>query len=81
MTRTEYQLMDINFGDTNDAGSLATLLDPETGETLDDLRIPGDSEYAPIRDALKAGTGDKDLYVTVLAAMGTRKILPVYTQK
>lgn len=75
VTRKEYQIVDINDGDANEVGSIASLLDIETGETVDDLRVPDDAEYAPLREALKTSdAGGKDVFVTVLEAMGQRKI-------
>ena len=69
--RSEMQLMDIDDNDVNEDGSIASIMNPETGETVDDLRVPtNDPEYAPMLEALKAD--NKDILVTVLEAMGIR---------
>ena len=76
MTRTEYQLIDVN-----DEG-FATLLDPTSGETKDNLKLPPDAaredaeemtRYNALLDTLRAG--EKDVFVMVLTAMGTEMIL------
>lgn len=77
--RTEYQLVDFNEGDSNDEGTIVSLMDPESGDTLDDLRIPSTDEYKNLREAFAEGS--KDVYVTVLSAMGSRKILPQFQAK
>ena len=72
--------MDIDDNDVNEDGSIASIMNPETGETVDDLRIPtNDPEYTPMVEALKADT--KDVLVTVLEAMGIRKIQAQFIQK
>jgi len=78
--RSEMQLMDIDDNDVNEDGSIASIMNPETGETVDDLRVPtNDPEYAPMIEALKAD--NKDILVTVLEAMGIRKIQAQFVQK
>ena len=78
VSRRDFQLIDINEDDANDEGAIATIMDPETNDTIDDLRIPLDSEYAPLREALN---GPKDVYVAVLEALGKRKILSQFVLK
>ena len=73
------QLVDLDLNDVNENGNICTLMDPETGATVDDLRIPDDSEYAPLKDALTAD--EKDVLVTVIEAMGQRKVLPQFQCK
>ena len=70
--------MDVNDGDQNEHGSIATLMS-EAGETLEDLRIPDDDEYKALREAIKADK--QDIFVTVLAALGIRKVLPNFIAK
>ena len=70
--------MDINDGDSNEAGSIVTLMS-EAGETLEDLRVPDDDEYKNLRDAIKADK--QDLFVTVLESMSIRKVLPQFIAK
>jgi translation initiation factor 5A len=77
--RTEYQLVDIDDSDTTEDGAICSLMNPETGETLDDLRIPSDEEYNNLREAHKEDK--KDLLVMVLEAMGQRKVLSQFTMK
>ena len=78
--RTEMQLVDIDDSDVSADGTIASVMDPETGTTIDDLRIPmDDPEYKPLVEALKADS--KDLFVTILEAMGQRKILPQFVSK
>jgi hypothetical protein len=76
--RTDYQIMDIDNADTNDDGSIASLVS-ESGDTLDDLRVPDDEEYKGLREAVAAGT--HDIIVSVVEAVGIRKILPNYISK
>jgi hypothetical protein len=73
------QLLDIDDNDVTEDGSIASLMVPETGETVDDLRVPQDDEYKLLREALK--DDKKDLFVTVLEAMGIRKIQAQYVSK
>ena len=70
--------MDINDSDQNENGSIVTLMS-EAGETVEDLRVPDDDEYKSLRDAIKADK--QDLFVTVLAALGIRKVLPNFIAK
>ena len=70
--------MDINDGDSNEAGSIVTLMS-EAGETVEDLRVPDDDEYKNLRDAIKADK--QDLFVTVLESMSMRKVLPNFIAK
>jgi len=84
VTRTDYNLTDINEGDSNAEGAICSLLDPESGDMLEDLRIPMDDEYKPMREALaanEAAGSDKAVVVTVLEAMGKRKILAQFQVK
>jgi translation initiation factor 5A len=82
VTRTEYQIIDINDEDSNEVGAIASLLDLETGETVDDLRVPTDAEYNALREAVKASDASgKDVLVSVLEAMGQRKILSQFVLK
>lgn len=76
MTRKEYQLIDVN-----DEG-FASLLSAESGETIDSLKFPPDAaredaaemaKYDGLLAALRAG--EKDVFVTVLTALGTEMIL------
>ena len=74
------QLIDINNADINDDGAIASLMDPETGDTVDDLRIPEhDDEYKGLRETLKEDK--KDIFVTILEAMGIRKIQAQFATK
>lgn len=122
------QLLDIDESDQTDDGDIASIMNPETGETVDDLRVPtNDPEYKGLRDALKEdkkvgrpcvcarGAGrsrlgrraravrahssartrahpphppptlhtppPQDIFVTVLGAMGIRKIQAQYATK
>lgn len=77
--RTEWLLTDVNDDDANADGAIAGLLNPETGETRDDLRVPDDKEYANLREALLAD--EKDVFVTVIEAINRSKILPEFVQK
>jgi translation initiation factor 5A len=77
--RREWLLTDINDDDANDVGSIASLLDPEKGDTRDDLRIPDDKEYANMRAALLED--QKDVFVMVIEAVGKAKVLPEFVQK
>jgi translation initiation factor 5A len=79
LTRSELLLTDINDDDANEEGSIASLLNPETGDTRDDLRIPDTNEYKNVREALAAD--EKDIFVTVIEAIGKAKILPEYSAK
>jgi translation initiation factor 5A len=79
MVRSEWLLTDINDDDANDEGSIASLLNPETGDTRDDLRVPDDKEYANLREALAADI--KDIIVTVTEAIGKAKIQSEFVQK
>jgi len=80
VVRKEFQLIDINESDVNDQGAIASLMDTDSGESYDDMRISlDDAEYKGMREALKEGS--KDVYVTVLEAMGMRKVLPTYVCK
>lgn len=88
MTRKEYQAIDLNESDVNEEGAIASIMDPESGDTIDDLRIPVGldevgNEYKPLREAIKensSGSG-KDVFVTVLEAMGKRRILAQFAAK
>jgi len=77
--RREWLLTDINDDDANELGSIASLLDAETGDTRDDLRVPDDKEYANMRTALAEDS--KDVFVMVIEAIGKGKILPEFVQK
>ena len=78
--RTEMQLLDIDSSDMSEDGAVCSIMDPETGATVDDLRIPlDDAEYKPMVEALKAD--QKDIFVTVLEAMGIRRIQVQYVSK
>ena len=79
VTRSEMQLVDIDDSDVTDLGSIASCMNQETGEMVDDLRVPDDAEYKPMRETLAAD--EKDLFVIILEAMGQRKILPNFTTK
>lgn len=84
VTRTEYQVLDIDLSDKNEDGAIASLLNTETGDTLNDLRIPVDeAEYKPILEASIENNdkGGKDVYITVLEAMTKRKVLPGFLTK
>ncbi len=88
VVRKEYQAIDLNEGDVNEEGAIASIMDVESGETIDDLRIPVGldevgAEYKGLREAIKensSGSG-KDVFVTVLEAMGKRKILSAFMCK
>ncbi len=76
MTRTEYQLIDV----TEDG--YASLLDPSSGEMKDNLKFPPDAaledaaemvRYNALLESLRSG--EKDVFVTVLTALGTEMIL------
>ena len=72
--------MDIDKNDVAEEGCIASIMDPETGVTIDDLRIPlDDPEYKNLIDALNAD--QKDVFVTVLEALGQRKIMPQFMTK
>lgn len=73
------QLLDIDDSDVTEDGSIASLMNPETGATIDDLRVPQDAEYKSLRDTLK--DDKKDIYVTILGAMGIRKIQAQFATK
>ena len=77
--RREWLLTDINDADASELGSIASLLDAETGDTRDDLRVPDDKEYANMRAALAEDS--KDVFVMVIEAIGKGKILPEFVQK
>jgi len=71
VNRKEYQLVDIS------ADGYASLLDVASGETLDSLQLPPaewkddpeeSAKYQLLLDAFHGG--EKDVYVTVLSAMG-----------
>ncbi len=79
LTRSEWLLTDINDDDANDEGSIASLLNPDTGDTRDDLRVPDTDEYKLMREALTAD--QKDLFVIVIEAIGKAKIMPEVSQK
>lgn len=84
MTRIEYQVVDLDESDVSDEGAIASIMNTESGETIDDLRIPMlDDEYKSMREAIKenASGAGKDVYVTVLSALGKSKILPMHTTK
>lgn len=84
VTRTEYQVVDLDESDVNEEGAIASIMHPETADTIDDLRIPMmDDEYKGMRDAIKenASGAGKDVYVTVLEAMGRRRILSTFVTK
>ncbi|KAI9024242.1 hypothetical protein DFJ74DRAFT_75044 [Hyaloraphidium curvatum] len=76
VTRKEYQLVEINAADNN----LVTLLDLDSGNVVDDLRVPGDPAYQPLLDA-SAGAGERSLYVTVMGDQNGRWILPQFAFK
>lgn len=78
VNRISYQLVDINDGDKNEDGSIASLFDPESGETLENLRVPDDADYKNMREAFAEG---KEITVTVLSAMGKSKILNEFNTK
>lgn len=76
MSRTTWQLMDVS------AEGFASLLDPETGETRDDLKFPPEAAledppelaaYNGLITQMREGT--KDVMVVVLSALGTEMIL------
>jgi translation initiation factor 5A len=76
VTRKEYQLIDLS------ADGFASLMDVESGEAKDDLKLPPDSaledademaKYNALIETFRAG--EKDVNVTVLSAMGTQMIL------
>ena len=74
------QLLDIDDNDLTEDGAIASLMNPETGNTIDDLRVPiNDPEYKSLRDTLK--DDKKDIYVTILGAMGIRKIQAQFATK
>ncbi|KAI9024243.1 hypothetical protein DFJ74DRAFT_75039 [Hyaloraphidium curvatum] len=76
VTRTDYQLTDINADD----GNLATLMDPENGDIVDDLRVPGDPAYQPLVDGY-GGAGERNVFVTVMSDQKARWILPQFLLK
>jgi hypothetical protein len=84
VVRKEYQVVDLNESDKTDDGAIASLMDPEDGSTVDDLRIPLDNdEYTSMVTAIRenmSGAG-KDVYVTTLEAMGTRRIMSQFLCK
>jgi len=66
VTRTDYQLIDIS-GD-----GYCSLMDPSSGNTKDDLKIPA----GELGDEIRAGFDDgKDLQLTVLGALGQEQII------
>lgn len=79
VVRKEWLLTDVNDDDANEEGSIAGLLDSENGDTRDDLRVPDNNEYKSMREALAAD--EKDVFVTVIEAIGRAKILPEFIQK
>ena len=84
MVRTEYQVLDLDESDENGDGAICSLMDPETSDTVNDLRIPvRDPEYKPLVEAVKENTSGagKDVFVVVLEAMGTRKVLTTFVTK
>lgn len=85
VTRTDYDLVDIAEDDVNEAGAICSLLDGEAGTLVKDVRIPmDDADYKPLRDALATvldTDADKSVVVTVVAALGTRKLLPAFRLK
>lgn len=79
VTRTEWLLTDVDDSDANEEGSICSLMNPETGETRDDLRVPDTDEYANLRAALTKD--EKDIWVTVLSAINRNKVLAEFVQK
>lgn len=78
--RTEMQLLDIDENDVTDDGAIASVMNPETGDTVDDLRVPlDDPEYKGLREAL--AEDKKDIFITILEAMGIRKIQAQFATK
>jgi hypothetical protein len=82
VTRVEMQVVDLNMGDVNEDGAIVSLM-TEAGDTVDDLRVPMDEEYKGMREAIAANAdgGGKDVYVTLVSAMGKRKIQPGFLLK
>ena len=66
VTRTDYQLIDIS-GD-----NYCSLMDPASGITKDDLKVPAGELGDQIRADFDAG---KDLQLTVLGALGQEQII------
>jgi len=85
VTRTDYDLVDVDEDDVNAEGAVCSLLDGEAGKMMKDVRIPmDDADYKPMRDAMAAvlaSETEKTVVVTVLAALGTRKLLPAFRMK
>ena len=74
------QLLDIDENDVTDDGAIASVMNPETGDTVDDLRVPlDDPEYKGLREAL--AEDKKDIFITILEAMGIRKIQAQFATK
>lgn len=67
VTRKDFQLIDI------DEEAYVTVMD-DKNETRSDLRLDleGDETHGKIKEEFEGG---KDLYVTVLAALGTEKVI------
>lgn len=76
--RKDYVLTDINEDDVNENGAICMLMD-ESGDTREDLRIPLEDVYKPMRDAL--ADGSKDVWVTVVSAMDINKVDPQFVLK
>lgn len=74
VSRTEYALLDVDA----DTGSVSVLL--ESGDTKDDLNLPKDTtgNYEDCaNEIVKLYDEGKNLLVTVLATMGSEKIVAV----
>ncbi len=69
--RKEYILTDINDDDVSEEGAIVTLMDEE-GENREDLRLPEEEAYNPLRAAFSEGS--KEVWITVTSAMGISKI-------
>ena len=69
--RIEYILTDINDDDSNEEGSIVTLM-TEGGEQREDLRLPDEDAYKGLRDQFLEGS--KEILVTVVSAMGINRI-------
>jgi len=66
VTRTDYQLIDVS------ADGYCSLMDPTSGVTKDDLKMPVGELGDEIRAAFEEG---KDLQLTVLGALGQEQII------
>lgn len=84
VSREEYILADINDGDRDKNGSSACHLMPtEDGaakgiEDREDLFIPDNEEYRPMREDFEAG---KEVVVVVQKAMGKEVVMPQFRSK